>query len=148
MIEGVKIVDKRVIRDERGAVLHMLRRDSEDYHSDFGEIYFSKIRQGIVKGWKKHLINIQRLVVPVGEVKFVLFDTRKESKTFNEVLTICLSEDNYKMLVIPPNITYAFQGISTGESLVANCSNKVFEQGESETIPVESNLIPYRWKGI
>lgn len=47
MIEGVAVVPLRRIPDERGTVLHMLRR-TDDHFSQFGEIYFSTVYPGVV----------------------------------------------------------------------------------------------------
>ncbi|MFH2019403.1 MAG: dTDP-4-dehydrorhamnose 3,5-epimerase, partial [bacterium] len=53
MIEGVVITPKKQIKDERGMVAHMLRRD-ESIFSQFGEIYFSYVYPNKVKGWHQH----------------------------------------------------------------------------------------------
>ena len=39
MIEGIKIIKKKVIIDDRGKILHMLRTDDQEFKK-FGEIYF------------------------------------------------------------------------------------------------------------
>ena len=41
-IEGIKITPLKIISDNRGSVMHMLRSDS-DVFQKFGEIYFSTI---------------------------------------------------------------------------------------------------------
>ena len=56
MIEGVKVVPLRKIPDERGAIYHMLRVDS-DHFTEFGEIYFSYIYPNAIKAWHKHKLN-------------------------------------------------------------------------------------------
>ena len=40
MIEGVKIIPKKQIIDERGKIMHMMRNDDPNF-TKFGEIYFS-----------------------------------------------------------------------------------------------------------
>ena len=77
MIEGVKITNLKIISDERGKVMHMLRSDSSVFKK-FGEIYFSTIYQNIVKGWHLHLKSTLNYVCIKGEVKLVLFDDRKK----------------------------------------------------------------------
>ena len=39
MIDGVKIIPKKQIINERGKIMHMLRNDDKNF-SKFGEIYF------------------------------------------------------------------------------------------------------------
>ena len=52
-IKDVIITDLKIIKDERGAVFHMIKSNSPTF-SGFGEVYFSKVNPGIVKGWKMH----------------------------------------------------------------------------------------------
>src|SRR5262249_30512202 len=52
-IEGVRVVPLARIPDERGTVLHMLKA-SDPHFLRFGEIYFSMVYPGIVKGWHRH----------------------------------------------------------------------------------------------
>ena len=48
MIEGVKISKLKIISDDRGKVMHMLRNDSQVFKS-FGEVYFSTIYENKIK---------------------------------------------------------------------------------------------------
>ena len=61
-------------------MLHFLRNDDPDFTS-FGECYMSEINSVAIKGWKKHLEQTQNIVVPIGKIKFVLFDSRNNSAT-------------------------------------------------------------------
>src|SRR5436853_7887070 len=82
---SVLAVPLRVIGDERGAVLHMLRADSPVF-TKFGEVYFSEVKSGSVKAWKRHRHMTQRLTVPVGRVLFAVFDNRAESSDPHKVV--------------------------------------------------------------
>ena len=53
MIEGVKISKLKIISDDRGKVMHMLRNDSQVFKS-FGEVYFSTIYENKIKAWHLH----------------------------------------------------------------------------------------------
>ena len=53
MIKGVEIHPLKQIPDERGKIMHMLRSD-DPYFERFGEIYFSMVYPGVVKGWHLH----------------------------------------------------------------------------------------------
>src|SRR5215813_10173862 len=79
-IEGMTIVPLRIIGDERGAVMHMLRADAQHFLS-FGEIYFSAVYRGVVKGWKRHSRMTLNLAAPVGRVRLVAFDDRPHSNS-------------------------------------------------------------------
>jgi dTDP-4-dehydrorhamnose 3,5-epimerase len=53
MIEGVQVIPLRRIPDERGTVMHMLR-STDPHFTQFGEIYFSTVYPGVIKGWHRH----------------------------------------------------------------------------------------------
>ena len=80
MIDGVKIIPLRQIVDERGKIMHMLRCSDPQFVS-FGEIYFSCVHPGAIKGWHIHKRMILNYAVPYGKIKFVLYDDRPESPT-------------------------------------------------------------------
>lgn len=131
-IGGVHFRPLGVLADERGAVLHMVRCDAPDIGA-FGEVYFSEIGPGVVKGWKKHRRQTQRLCVPVGRVRFVLRDERAGSETEGGEVAIDLGRpDGYGLLTIPPEVWYAFKGMAPKLSLVANFTDLVHDPEEVE----------------
>ena len=79
-IAGVTLTPLRVIPDARGAVLHMVRADGPDFEG-FGECYFSEVLPGALKAWKRHRRQTQRIAIPIGRVRFVLYDVRPTSPT-------------------------------------------------------------------
>lgn len=144
-MEGIIIKNLNIIYDQRGAILHMLRSDSEGY-SNFGEIYFSEINVGFIKGWKSHTEQTQNIVVPIGLVKFVLFDDRNNSSTKGNILSIEIGRPkNYKLLIIPPKIWYSFKCIGNNEALIANCADLPHNKKEAKTLPLNDDQIPYKW---
>ena len=137
-LEGVSLTPLRQIVDERGAVLHMLRSDSPGFHG-FGECYFSEVRPGALKAWKRHTRQTQNLVVPVGRVRFVICDTRDASHTRGGMQLIELGRpDAYARLTIPPMLWYGFTSLGEMNALVTNCADIPHEAGESESLPPDS----------
>ncbi len=70
--DGWSLRPLRLFPDERGAVLHMLRASDAPFER-FGEIYFSTIRQGVVKAWHLHRTKTINLAVPIGAVRVVVW---------------------------------------------------------------------------
>jgi dTDP-4-dehydrorhamnose 3,5-epimerase len=143
MIHGVEIISLRRIPDERGCIYHMLRNDAPHFTA-FGEIYFSGVYAGAVKGWHIHRLMTLRYAVPVGAIKLVLFDERAGSPTKGEIQEIFLGEQNYALVLIPPLVWNGFKGISA-HSLVANCPDRPHSPDEIDRLDPHDNHIPYDW---
>jgi dTDP-4-dehydrorhamnose 3,5-epimerase len=143
-IDGLKITPLRRIPDERGAVLHMLREDSEQFER-FGEIYFSTVYPGVVKGWHKHLRMTLNYAVPVGMIKLVCYDDRPGSSTAGNVVELHVGELNYVLVTIPPLVWNGFKGEGVGTALVANCATVPHAPDEIERLDPFDNQVPYDW---
>ena len=99
-----------------GDVLNAMKKSDAGY-VDFGEAYFSLVEFGAIKAWKRHLQMTLNLVVPIGEVQFVLIDSvgliREER----------IGEGHYARLTIPPGIWFGFQGVSKKIALLLNIAD-------------------------
>ena len=144
MIHGVFIHPLRQIPDERGRVMHMLRADDSHFER-FGEIYFSVVYPGVVKGWHRHQKMTLNYAVVSGMIKLVLYDDRHNSPTRSEVQEIFLGDSNYCLVKIPPMIWNGFKGISTTPAMVANCATIPHDPAEIERLDPFKNDIPYDW---
>lgn len=121
MIDGVKIIPLKQFPDERGCVKHMLRCDDPHFEK-FGEIYFSTVYPGVVKGWHYHREMALNYAVISGMIKLVLYDSRETSPTRYKIQDICIGEQNYVLVHVPPQVWNGFIGLGTKEAIVANCS--------------------------
>ncbi len=145
-IDGVVITPLSQIADDRGAVLHMLRSDAADFQR-FGECYFSEVAPGAVKAWKRHREQTQNLAVPVGRVRLALYDNRASSVTHGRVQVLELGRpDAYARVQVPPGVWYGFACLSEVPALLVNCADMPHMPAESEQMPMDTLLIPYRWK--
>ncbi len=145
MIEGIKITPLKQIEDKRGKVMHMLRNDSENF-TKFGEIYFSTAHPNKVKGWHLHSKMTLNYAVVLGEIKLVLYDSRTSSKTKGQVQEFFLSQENYKLISVPPLIWNGFMGIGNTTAIVANCADLPYDDTEIKRKSAYDEDIPYDWK--
>ena len=143
-LEGVILTKILIIENKSGNVFHGLKK-SENSFNGFGEAYFSFANYNSPKGWKRHNLMTLNLIVPIGEIKFVLFDDRKSSKTYNEFFEIELSYNNYCRLTIPPGIWVSFVGIGKGQNILLNIGNLEHDPNEADTLLINNNIIPYTW---
>ena len=144
MIDGVKITPLRQILDERGKIMHMLRCDAEGSQG-FGEIYFSCVYPGAIKGWHIHKRMTLNYAVPHGNIKFVLYDDRPDSPTKGEVQELFIGPDNYLLVTVPPMIWNGFKGIGAEMAIVANCASIPHDPDEIERLDPFDPSIPYDW---
>ena len=144
MIEGVVITPLKKIKDERGSVMHMMRRDSSIF-KNFGEIYFSLTYPNAIKAWHMHKEMILNYACIEGEIKFVLFDDRKNSKTKGKIQELILSPDNYFLVTVPPLIWNGFMNVGKKNSILANCSSVPYRDDEIIRRSPFDKFIPYKW---
>jgi len=143
-IHDVEVTALRRIPDERGAVFHMLREDSPVFER-FGEIYFSLVYPGVVKGWHRHSRMTLNYAVPVGMIKLVCYDDRPDSPTKGVVQELNVGEFNYALITIPPLIWNGFKGVGTEPALVANCATIPHDPEEIERLDPFDNELAYDW---
>jgi dTDP-4-dehydrorhamnose 3,5-epimerase len=143
-IHDVRITPLRRIADERGAVFHMLREDDPAFQR-FGEVYFSLVYPGVVKGWHLHRRMTLNYAVPVGMVKLVCFDDRPDSPTRGAVQELHIGELNYALVTIPPLIWNGFKGEGDRPALVANCATVAHDPDEIKRLDPFENEVPYAW---
>lgn len=142
-IDGVLLTPLRVIKGDSGDVMHALKQQEGSFQG-FGEAYFSTVHYQSVKGWKKHSRMILNVVVPVGAIKFVLYDDRIGSKTYHAIQEILLSVENYQRLTVPPGIWMAFQGLGEKQNILLNLASIAHDPLEAENLPVKNDSIPYQ----
>jgi dTDP-4-dehydrorhamnose 3,5-epimerase len=145
VIHDVIITPLRQIIDERGKVMHMLRRDSKIFQ-DFGEIYFSCVYPGAIKGWHFHKRMTLNYAVPYGRIRLVIYDDRSGSPSKGKIQEICLGPDNYCLVTIPPCIWSGFKGIGTDMAIVANCATLPHNPDETDHLDTFDTSIPYDWR--
>jgi dTDP-4-dehydrorhamnose 3,5-epimerase len=144
MIEGVKINPLKIIPDERGAVMHGIRKDN--ILNDFGEVYFSKIYCGAIKGWHVHETLILNYICVFGQVKLVLHDMRETSPTKDVTQEIFMGQDHYCLVHIPPGIANGTKGLWEPYSIVCNVASEQHDPDlKYRRIHPDEGVIDYNW---
>jgi dTDP-4-dehydrorhamnose 3,5-epimerase len=146
MIDGVKAKPLRVIPDERGRLMEILRKD-DDLFAGFGQVYMTTAYPGVTKAWHYHKKQVDNFAVLKGMMKLVLYDSRKGSKTFGEINEFFLGENNPTLVQIPKLVYHGFKTISTEEALVVNIPSLPYNRKEPDEYRLDphSPEIPYDW---
>lgn len=115
-IEGAYIIQNRYIEDERGYFLRLfcndeLKKVGIDFEVKQSNMSYSS-KKGTLRGMHYQIapyaeIKVVRCIK--GKVFDVIADIRKDSPTYRKVFTVELSEENGKMIYIPPYVAHGFQ---------------------------------------
>jgi len=141
-VKGLLVTPQRKIEVEGGEVFHAMRMRETGY-SGFGEAYFSFIEFGAVKAWKRHREMTLNIIVPIGEIRFIIFDDRSKG-TDPVYQQIILSPENYCRLTVPPMVWMGFQGISKeAKSILLNIASIPHDPGEADRKPIHD--VEFDW---
>ena len=141
-IDGLILTPLKKIQHPKGDIFHGMKKSDAGYVG-FGEAYFSTVNNGEIKGWNKHTKMTLNLVVPMGEVTFVIYDDREESSSKGCFFRVDLSPSNYKRLTVSPGLWLAFKGNGFNTNLILNIASMEYDPDEIERIDLEQ--INYNW---
>jgi dTDP-4-dehydrorhamnose 3,5-epimerase len=146
MIEGVVVKKLRVIPDERGRLMEILRNDEEVFLK-FGQVYLTTTYPQVVKGWHYHKRQHDSITCVKGMLKLVLYDDREGSSTRGEINEFFIGEQNPSLVRVPVMVYHGWKCISPEEALVVNVPTEPYNAAEPDEFRIDphNNSIPYRW---
>ena len=146
MIHGVEIKKLKVITDERGFLMEMLRCDDPLFEK-FGQVYLTVCNPGYVKGWHYHKKQADHFVVVKGNARVVLYDMRKDSPTKSQVQEVFMGEKNPILLKIPAFVLHGITPDGNEPVYLMNCPTHPYDYKNPDEFRVDfkSKEIPYNW---
>lgn len=146
MIEGVKVKKLKVITDERGRLMEILRSD-DDVFEKFGQVYMTTAKPGVVKAWHYHRLQDDYFVCVHGKIKLALYDPRKGSPTYKEVNEFILGLEEPVLVRIPKRVYHGFKCVSDHEAVVINTPTRAYDHKSPDEYRVDAydNEILYSW---
>lgn len=135
-MDGVILTSLKQIYNPKGNIFHAMKNSDIGYLG-FGEAYFSTIDQNKIKGWKKHTKMTLNLIVPIGEIEFIIYNEKNK-----DFFSVKLSKNNYQRLTVSPNLWMAFRGIGEYNMLLNLAS---IEHDPNEAVNVDLDKIKYEW---
>ena len=145
-IEGVKVKPLRVIPDERGWLMEILRVDETEIFTKFGQVYVSATYPGVVKAWHYHRRQTDNFICLSGMVKLVLIDTRDTSPTKNAINEFFLGVENRTLVQVPPLVYHGWKCISPEMATVLNVPDEPYSYTEPDEYRLEPHgMLPYDW---
>ena len=146
MIDGVKVKKLRVIPDERGRLMEILRVDDPDF-IQFGQVYMTTVRPGVVKAWHYHKKQTDNMTVVSGMAKIVLYDGRPDSPTQGRINEFFVGEHNPILVQIPCGVYHGMKGCSERETIIINTVTEPYDRKRPDEFRLDphTNDIPYDW---
>ncbi|MEO0097829.1 MAG: dTDP-4-dehydrorhamnose 3,5-epimerase family protein [candidate division WOR-3 bacterium] len=146
MIEGIEVKKLRIIPDERGFVLEILRSD-DNIFTKFGQVYISVAYPGIIKAWHYHKRQTDFFTIIKGMAKVVLYDYRENSQTYKEINEFFIGELNPLLIKIPPLVLHGFKPLGNEPAYLLNIPTEVYnyKNPDEYRIDYKSKEIPYEW---
>jgi len=146
LIAGVVVKDLKVIPDERGRLMEILRSD-DDIFQKFGQVYMTTNYPGVVKAWHYHKKQTDHVVCVRGMIKLVMYDGREDSSTRGRINEFFLGEHNPGMVRIPPGVWHGWKGIAETEALIINVTTELYNADSPDEfrLPYDTEEIPYDW---
>ncbi|MBI4041265.1 MAG: dTDP-4-dehydrorhamnose 3,5-epimerase family protein [Deltaproteobacteria bacterium] len=146
LISGVETKTLKVIPDERGRLMEILRND-DPLFKKFGQLYMTVAYHGVVKGWHYHKSQWDNFSVVKGMIKLVLYDSRPDSPTYRSINEFFIGEHHPLLVQIPPYVYHGFKGITHPEAIVINCPSEAYhyEVPDEFRVHPHNNDIPYQW---
>ena len=149
MIKGVKVKQLKVIPDQRGRLMEILRSDDEIFRK-FGQVYMTTAYPGVVKGWHYHKVQYDHFTCVGGMMQLVLYDARRNSSTYKEINEFFVGIHNPLLVQIPPLVYHGFKAVGKKEAIIINIPTEVYryQKADEFRVPPHSKKIPYDWSSI
>lgn len=145
MIDGVVIKDLVIHSDERGYFAEIIRKSEKKFDVEFAQLSYSMGFQGVSKAWHLHKKQTDWTCAIIGDIKFVMYDTRKEKKTFKQIIEVYMGETKGRKLIkIPPGVAHGYK-IINGPAFVIYLTNREYDPTDELRIPHDDSTIGYDW---
>lgn len=143
MIEGVKVKRLKVIPDERGRLMEILRVTETKVQPR--QIYLTTAYEGIAKDkeyFHMHKKQTDFFCCIKGKIRLVLVDVRENSKTKGEISEFEIGEKNFCLIIIPKEVLHAFKSLN-GEAFIINCIDREYNQANPDEFRIKNKY--YDW---
>jgi len=149
LIEGVEVRKLKIVPDERGFLMEMLRNDWPEFER-FAQAYVTACYPGVIKAWHYHKKQCDHFVCVSGMARTVLCDLRDHSTTRGTVNVFHLGYLNPVLLKIPPLVYHGFAAEGSGTALIVNFPTELYDydQPDEYRLPYNDPAIPYSWEAV
>jgi len=136
-IDDVLVNPLKKFQDDRGWLAELFRHDDlpEEFYPAMAYISFTK--PGVQRGPHEHVFQAD-LFCFIGPSTFNirLWDTRRESRTFNNMMSLFAGDENPAAVIVPKGVVHGYKNVGIVDGMVINCPNRLF-MGDGKREPVD-----------
>ena len=142
-IDGLKIINVKMVTDDRGTVRELYRESEHmvilpNSVSNWKQVNFTRTKQGAVRGLHGEAMS-KLVTVAVGSVFGVYVDTRPDSKTFGAVETVHITPGI--QVFVPQGVCNGFQALEDNTEYLYFFDNEwVSGMAGTALTPLDSEL--------
>lgn len=147
-IAGVQLKRLKVIPDDRGRLMEILRADDALFEG-FGQAYITTAKPGVVKAWHHHKLQADHWVCLIGRARVGLFDPREGSPTRGRVNEFLMTPEDPCLLKIPVGVYHGFKASAPGaESMILNIPTVPYNYATPDEYRHDpfDPAIPFDWR--
>ncbi len=146
LIEGVVLKNVRHVPTAYGHLTELFR-DDWGLKGHWGQAFQSCFQPGAISAWHAHATTRDGIFVNRGMLKIVLFDSRKDSKTYGNINEFKLGDLRPGLLIVPSCVWHGVQNISSNGASLINFVDHAYtyEDPDHWRLSRDSPEIPYRF---
>ena len=148
LIEGVQVKPLKVIPDDRGWLMEILRADDALFER-FGQVYVTTAKPGVVKAWHYHKLQADHWVCLIGKARVGLYDPRPGSATRGQFNEFIMTPEEPFLIKIPIGVYHGFKGMAPDvQTMIMNIPTVPYNYStpdEYRADPCDPS-IPFDWR--
>lgn len=113
-------------QDERGKLIELIKSRQA------GQVFMSTSREGVVRGNHYHHTKVEKFCLIKGAANIYLRKIHTD-----ELISYTVTDQDIKMVDIPPGYTHSIENITDGEIIVLFWANEKFDPEHPDTFPLE-----------
>ena len=135
-IADVIVRDVRRFVDSRGWLAELFRQDEMEPEFYPVMVYTSSTNPGTTRGPHEHVDQADFFCfIGPSNFRLRLWDNRRQSSTFNNLMDLVVGEQNPVSVLIPAGVVHAYQNIGSSAGIVVNCPNRLYMgEGKREKV--------------
>lgn len=147
MIHDVVLKELVTHVDERGFFREIVRVTDEMFTEGFGQWSHSLMYVGVAKAWHIHKVQVDWWYVASGVLKVALHDTRTDSPSYRETMTVLMGDNQQaRILRVPAGVAHGCKCLA-GPAHLFYITSKLYDPTDEGRIAHDDATIGYNWVG-